>query len=66
MQSREEAIRKTAGNQKELDKLESGKKTLKSIFKSKGKKEVEIDKLSESIQTHKSSLDEYVVLVSYL
>jgi len=49
MQSREDSIKKSAGSQKELDKLESGKKTLKSIFKSKGKKEVAIDKLSESI-----------------
>ena len=39
MQSREDSIKKTSSNQKELEKLESGKKTLKSIFKSKGKKE---------------------------
>lgn len=39
MQSREDSIKRTSSNQKELEKLESGKKTLKSIFKSKGKKE---------------------------
>jgi hypothetical protein len=39
MQFREDSIKKTSSNQKELEKLESGKKTLKSIFKSKGKKE---------------------------
>ena len=36
------------------------------MFKSKGQKEVEIDKLLDVININKSSLDEYLNLANYL
>ena len=50
----------------EMDKLQMGKTTLKSIFKSKSSKETEIINLTMGIEGAKKDVEDYRNLVNFL
>jgi phosphopantetheine adenylyltransferase len=53
-------------NQHELEKLSQGKKTLKSIFKSKSGKENDILNLQAAIEVANKDIEDYKKLINFL
>jgi hypothetical protein len=57
---------KKRSDQQELEKLSQGKTTLKSIFKSKSKKENDILNLQASIEISNKDIEDYKKLINFL
>lgn len=61
-----QAESKKKDNQKELDKLNAGKTTLKSVFKSKSSKESSILTLQAAIEIEEQEIVDFTKLVYFL
>ena len=57
---------KKRNDQQELEKLNLGKKTLKSIFKSKSSKENDMLNLQANIEVANKDIDDYKKLINFL
>jgi len=57
---------KKKSDEKELEALNAGKKTLKSVFKSKSKKEDSIQKLQTSIEVSEKEIADYKELIKFI
>ena len=60
------AEKKIKSDQTEVNKMTEGKKTLKSIFKNKAKKDDSIVKLNEDIERAGKDVEEYKVLIQFV
>jgi len=57
---------KKRSDQSELDKLSQGKKTMKSVFKSKSSKESSILSLQAAIEIEEQEIEDFKKLVTFL
>lgn len=57
---------KKRNDQQELEKLNLGKKTLKSIFKSKSSKENDMLNLQANIEVANKDIEDYKKLINFL
>ena len=73
LQGRESVMKKQISSEKqkrsdkaELEKLEGGKKTMKSLFKSKAGKDTTILKLQSSIENSEKEVEDYKKVIHFL
>ena len=60
------AEKKIKSDQAEVNKMTEGKKTLKSVFKSKSKKEESIVKINEAIEQANKDVEDYKDLIKFV
>lgn len=61
-----ETAKRQANNEKELGSLSAGKKTLKSLLKSKNQKEAKVVDLQSTVEIQKKDLDDFKKLIDYM